>query len=150
MGIMPGPAPYIALLVALGLLLVAGASIGRARGCGPNAATQALMAALTGATVGFILLLLPVMPFLLFPAALTAGLSGAWIARRQWALLGWFLVGAGGQWVVSEGWGAWNDLADAAVSRPGWSPLPLVLASAAIVIGLGVLLASRRTRLPAG
>ena len=72
-----------------------------------------------------------VFPLILFPAAVGGIVVADWLRRRDWLLLGSFLVGAGGLWAVMSGWALVNDMADAAVSTPGWTPIPLALGAAA-------------------
>lgn len=141
---MPPPIASLSLLfVAAGLLVIAGASIGRARGHEPSRASSALMAGMTGLGLGFVLYVLFVLPLILFPAAVAGIVVADWLRRRDWLLLGSFLTGAGGLWAVMSGWALVNDLTDAAVSYPGWTPIPLAMGAAATIVGAALLLAGR-------
>ena len=140
---MPPIASLSLLFVAAGLLVIAAASIGRARGHAPSRASSALMAGMTGLGLGFVLYVLLVPPLILFPVAVAGIVVADWLRRRDWLLLGSFLVGAGGLWAVMSGWALVNDLADDAVSTPGWTPIPLALGAAVTIVGAALLLAGR-------
>jgi hypothetical protein len=141
---MPPPIASLSLLFgAAGLLVIAGASIGRARGHEPSRASSALMAGMTGLGVGFVLYVLFVLPLILFPAAVAGIVVADWLRRRDWLLLGSFLLGAGGLWAVMQGWALVNDLTDEAVSYPGWTPIPVAMGAVATIVGAALLLAGR-------
>lgn len=93
------------------------------------------MAGMTGLGLGFVLYVLFVLPLILFPAAVAGIVVADWLRRRDWLLLGSFLTGAGGLWAVMSGWALVNDLTDAAVSYPGWTPIPLAMGAAATIVG---------------
>lgn len=138
---MPTPASILLLAVAAGLLLLAGVSIGRLRGRQASGTTYTVMAAMTGTALGFLLRLLWVAPLIVFPLAVAGILIAAWLSRREWRLLGAFLVGAGGLWAAMEVLALANDLADPAVTIPGWTPIPLAIGVAAAILGVtGVLI----------
>lgn len=145
---MPGPITWIALLVVVGLVLLAAVAFGRARGHEPRSLTVELISCLAGVALAFITLLAPVMPLVLFPATLAAVLCAAWVEQRSWRPLGSFLVGGGALWLVVEAQAALNDLADSSVSRPTWSAVPLVLAVGALVVGIAVLSPRGGPRVP--
>ena len=133
---MPAVASIALLFVAAGLLVLAGAGLGRARGGAVRSSDTALMAVMTGIAVAFLLLVMPVLPLALFPASIATILLVRWTVDRRWMPIGAFLVGAGGLIVVSQVLARINDLADDAVSIPGWSPLPLAIGVAAVIVGV--------------
>ena len=131
------------LFAAAGLLVLAGVTLGRARGRPPSASARLLMAGMTGMALGFLLLVMPVLPFALFPLAVACILAADWGRRGAWALLGALLLGGGGFWLLTELQSFVNDVSDAAVSRPGWTPVPLGLSVAAVILGSALLIATR-------
>ena len=134
----------IGLFVAVGLALLAGVAIARARGREVPPLALAAMAALAGATLAFLVLLASVPPFVLFPATLTAVLCAAWVRQGTWRVLGSFLVGGAVFWLAFEAWSAWNDLSDGAVSRVSWGPLPAAIAVGVLIAGGAARVASSR------
>lgn len=101
------------------------------------------MAGMTGVAVGFLLLVMWVAPLILFPLVTAAILLAAWLSRREWLVLGSFLIGAGGLWATMQGLARLNDLADPAVSIPGWTPIPLAVGTAAVIVGAALVLVDR-------
>jgi hypothetical protein len=143
---MPPIAVVSLLFVGAGLLVLAGVSIGRTRGSRPSRATAMVMAAMTGVALGFLLRVLLVPPLLLFPLVVAGILVANWVSRREWPMLGSFLIGAGGLWTAMEGLARLNDLADPAVTFPGWTPIPLALAAASVILGVTFLMTERTER----
>jgi uncharacterized membrane protein YidH (DUF202 family) len=138
------PIASLALLfVAAGLLLLGSASIRRTGGREPSRASGAVLAGMTGLGLGFVLYVLFVPPLFLFPAAVAGILVTDWLRRRQWRLLGSFLVGAGGLWAAMTAWALVNDLTDDAVNYPGWTPTPLAAAVSLVILGATMLVAGR-------
>jgi len=112
---------------------------------------EGVMAAMTGIGAASLTLIFPVLPYVVVSVAVTAYLGSGWIARSHLVPLGCYLLGAAGFWLTWEALAAWNDLTDAAVSRPGWSPLPAAIALVVAVMGATVFAGSRREgRQPAG
>ena len=139
------PVASLALLfTAAGLLLILGVRIGRAGGREASARDTSLMAAMTGVAIGFLLLVLPVFPLLIFPMVIGGILVATWLAERRWLELGAFLVGGGLLWCATETLSLLNDLGDPAVTRPGWTPIPFGIAVAAAILGAALAIASRR------
>jgi hypothetical protein len=143
---MPPIAVVSLLFVGAGLLVLAGVSIGRTRGSRPSRATALVMAAMTGVALGFLLRVLLVPPLLLFPLVVAGILVANWVSRREWPMLGSFLIGAGGLWTAMEGLARLNDLADPAITFPGWTPIPLALAAASVILGVTFLMTERTER----
>ncbi|MDQ2673666.1 MAG: hypothetical protein M3Y40_03345 [Chloroflexota bacterium] len=140
---MPG-ASLVLLFVAAGLLLILGIRIGRSRGAEASARDAALMAAMTGVAIGFLVLVLPVFPLLIFPMVIGAILVATWLAERRWLELGTFLVAGGLLWCATETLSLINDLGDPAVYRPAWTPIPFGMAIAAVILGASLVMAGRR------
>ncbi len=132
-----------------GLLLLGSKDVGPGRRSRRTLIIEAALAAMTGVGAASLKLMRPILPYVLVPVTVSAHLGSGWIARRQWLPLGFYLVGAAGFWLSWEAWLAWNDLTDQAVSRPGWSPVPLAVALAVALVGAGVLGASLWTPQPA-
>ena len=101
------------------------------------------MAGLTGVAVAFLLTVMPVLPLALFPMVVGTTLVATWVARGQTEQVGAFLIGGGGLVAVIQGLSLANDLADPAVSIPGWTPIPLAVAVAAAITGITVVVARR-------
>lgn len=139
---MPPVGAFVLALVAIGLLLGGWFTIARLSGRDPSRLEA--VAVLAGVTLALVVRLTPVMPFVAFSLVVGAALAGAWGLRGEWASVGWFLMGAGDFWLLYELWAGLNDLGDAAVSRPGWSPLPLVIALFASSAGAALILVARR------
>ncbi len=138
------PVASIALLfTAAGLLLILGVSIGRRRGRETSTRDAALMAAMTGVAVGFLVLVLPVPPVLIFPIVIGGVLVATWLAERRWLELGAFLLGGGLLWCTTETLSLLNDLSDPAVYRPAWTPIPFGMAAAAVIVGAALMIASQ-------
>jgi hypothetical protein len=130
------PVASLALLfTAAGLLLILGIRIGRWRGSQPGIRETALMAAMTGVAIGFLVLVLPVVPLLIFPMVIGGILVATWLAERRWTELGAFLLGGGLLWCATETLSLMNDLGDPAVTRPAWTPIPFAMAAAAVILG---------------
>jgi Ca2+/Na+ antiporter len=142
----PTVATIALLFVASALLLLAGTAIGRSRGRAPGRAIAGVMAAMTGLGTGFLALVMPVVPLIAFPVSVAAILVVAWVLRRDWHLIGWFLIGVGGFWALSQALVVANDLSDPAVTIPGWSPVPFALGISATILGLTVIFAERFQR----
>lgn len=136
---MPTVASLALLFVAVGLLLLAGVAIGRSGGRAPGRASAGVMAAMTGLATGFLALVMAVIPLIAFPLVMGTILLGAWTQRREWHLVGWFLIGAGSFSALSQALVLANDLSDRAVTIPGWSPVPLALGVAGAILGLTIL-----------
>jgi hypothetical protein len=143
-----GTASLLLLFVAAGLLVLAGIGIGRWRGRPPSGAETALMAAMTGVAVMFLLAIIPVIPIVIFPFTIAGMLVASWIQTRSWRPFGAFLVGAGSLLLTMEALRRANDLADPAVTIPGWSPIPMAVGAAVAIIG-ATLLALRPNLPPA-
>jgi len=127
-----------------GLLLLSRLEVSHRQRSARIRIAEALLATVTGIGTASLTLMLPVLPYVVVPVAVTAYLASRFIARRRWLPLGCHLIGAGTFWLAWEAWSAWNDLTDTAVSRPGWSPLPLGIAAVFAVLGATLLVASRR------
>ena len=142
---MNGIASILLLFVAAGLLLLAGIGIGRWRGRPPSAGETALMAAMTGVAVTFLVIVMPVIPIVIFPFVVAGVLVTHWIREGSWRPLGAFLAGGGSLLFAMQATARANDLADAAVSIPGWSPIPMAVGAALAVVA-ATLLALRPSR----
>lgn len=142
---MNGTVSITLLFVAAGLLLLAGIGIGRWRGRSPSAGETALMAAMTGVAVMFLFVVMPVIPLVVLPFVVAGMLVTKWIQDRAWRPLGAFLVGGGSLLFAMQALRRANDLADAAVTIPGWSPIPMAVGAALAIVG-ATLLALRPTR----
>jgi hypothetical protein len=141
------PAATILLLfVAFGLLVLAGVGIGRRRGGSVPRRDRGLMAGLTGVSVAFLFVVLAVAPLVVFPLTVAVVLLVSWLEARQWTLLGAFLIGAGGYLALTQTLRRANDLADPAVTIPGWSPVPLAFGAAALILGAALIIADRAQR----
>ena len=130
------------LFVAAGLLVVLGVGLGRERGRQPSGNDTAVMAAMTGTAVGFLGVFLSASPMAIGPVAIGGLLVASWWRRGQTALIGAFLIGSGALVTGMQALALVNDLADPAVSIPGWTPVPLALGVAAAILG-GVLARSQ-------
>jgi Na+/phosphate symporter len=130
-------ASVLLLFVAAGLLMLAGVGLGRWRGRGrpPSHAETALMAAMTGVAVTFLFVVMPVIPLVIFPFVVAGTLVATWAKDRHWRPLGAFLVGGGTLLVVMQAMQRANDIADPAVTIPGWTPAPMVIGAALAIIG---------------
>ena len=62
-----------------------------------------------------------------------------WVRHQRGRELGGFLTGAGAIWVWGEVAAVMNDLSDAAVTSPGWTPIPLAVSLAAMILGATLL-----------
>jgi hypothetical protein len=140
-----GAASPLLLFVAGGILVLAGVGLGRRRGRPPSERDTAIMAALTGVAVSFLFVAMPVIPIVIFPFVIAGTLVATWIAERAWRALGAFLFGGGLLVVAMEAIGRANDIADPAVTVPGWTPIPMAVGAATAIIG-ATLLAIRSTR----
>jgi hypothetical protein len=136
---MDGGTAVILLLVALALLLLAASALRRRSGTAPSTSQAVAMALMTGLALGFLALVFLGHPFMLFPLAISAVLVAGWIRQVQPALIGALLLGFGLLWTAMFGWQRLNDLSDAAVSYPGWTPYPLAAGFALIVLGVVLL-----------
>jgi len=141
---MPPVGAFIVALVALGLVLLGWLTLARMRGGDPPRMQLHAAAALAGVTLAFIILLTPLPPFLIVALLAGGALVTVWLLRGEVASSGWFLMGAGDFWLLYELWAGLNDLNDAAVSRPGWSALPLIVALVASSAGATLIVLSRR------
>jgi hypothetical protein len=139
-------AAVLLLFVAAGLLLLAGVATGRLRGARPRSRDLAVMAGMTGVATAFLFIAMPVAPLIIFPMVIAGVLLASWLADRRVLQLGAFLVGAGGYIVTAEALGRANDLADPAVTTPGWTPVPLAIAVVALVLGSALVAGALRTR----
>ena len=137
---MPSVASLALLFVAAGLLVLAAVGFARGRGTAVSPTLGAALAGLTGVALGFLSYVMPVMPLLLFPIVLGVALTVEWVRRGAWPSFGAFLMGAGGLWAAGQFISRMNDLADQAVSIPDWSPVPLGLGVAAMILGGALLL----------
>ena len=139
------PIASLALLfAAAGLLLILGVRMGQWRGREATARDTALMAGMTGVAIGFLVLVLPVIPLLIFPMVIGGVLVVTWLADRRWLELGGFLLGGGLLWSTTETLSLLNDLADSAVHRPAWTPILFGMAVAAAIVGAALMIAARR------
>jgi Na+/phosphate symporter len=108
---------------------------------------SALMAAMVGAAVTFLFVVMPVIPLVVFPLVIAGILVAAWIEDQSWLPLGAFLIGAGALLFAMEAMSRANDLADPAVMVPGWTPVPLAIGVAAVILGTSLSVANlSRTR----
>ena len=138
-------ATVLLLFVAAGLLVLAGTSIGRLRSRPVNQADATLMAGMTGVAIGFLTTFLWAPPLVLGPVSISAILVATWLARSQTTLVGAFLVGSGLLITAMQAVQIANDLADPAVSIPGWTPVPLGIGVASAILGASLLIAGRKT-----
>lgn len=141
---MNGTTAVILLLVALALLLLGASALRRHSGRTPSGPQSIAMALMTGLALGFLALVFLGHPFMLFPLAIGAVLLASWVRPMRLALIGALLIGFGLLWTAMFGWQRLNDLSDAAVSYPAWTPYPLAAGVALIVIGVVLLLSSPR------
>ena len=132
------------LFVAAGLLVVIGVGLGRERGRQPSSHDTALMAAMTGIALGFLGLFLSASPMAIGPVAIGGVLVATWWRRGQTALVGAFLIGSGALVAGMQALTLINDLADPAVSIPGWTPVPLALGVVVALLGTALVVAGRR------
>jgi hypothetical protein len=132
------------LFVAASLLVLGGVAIGRSRGRAVTRRDSALMAAMVGVAVTFLFVVMPVIPLVVFPFVVAGILVTTWIADRSWMAVGAFLIGGGALLSVMEAMAMANDLADPAVSVPGWTPVPLAIGVAAVIFGTSLALADSR------
>ena len=141
---MPPVGAFILALLALGLVLLGWLTLARLQARRPSRMQLEAAAALAGVMLAFVVLLTPVPAFV--TVALLAGgvLAALWLVRGEVASAGWFLMGAGDAWLLYEAWSGLNDLTDDAVSRPDWSPIPLVIALVASSAGATLIVLSRR------
>ena len=137
-------ATVLLLFVAAGLLVVLGTGLGRERGRQPSARDTAVMAGMTGIAIGFLVVFLSASPLAFGPIGIAVVLIAAWWRRGQPALIGAFLVGGGVLVAVMNGMWLVNDLGDPAVSYPGWTPITLAGAVAAMIVGATLVVAARR------
>jgi hypothetical protein len=137
-----GTASILLLFVAAGLLILAGAGVGRARGRALSRSDAALMAGMTGVTIGFLGMLLSASMLLLGPIAIAAVLLATWASRGRTELVGAFLAGAGLIVAGMQAWAFLNDVSDRAVSIPGWTPVPLATGAAVAILGATLLVAA--------
>jgi Na+/phosphate symporter len=107
------------------------------------------MAAMTGIAVMFLVVVMPVIPMVIFPFVVTGMLVTKWVQERAWRPLGAFLVGGGSLLFAMQLMRRANDLADAAVTIPGWSPIPMAVGAAIAILG-ATLLALRPTHTEQG
>lgn len=140
---MNGTASLLLLFVAAGLLVLAGTGIGRWRGGLPSERDTAIMAAMTGGAATFLLTVLLVTPLVVLPAAAIGVLVVVWLDRREWLQLGAFLVGGGTLVATMQAYRLLNDVLDPAVIS-GWSPEPLAIGVAAVVLGMWFVVARAR------
>ncbi len=140
---MNGVASILLLVVAAGLLILLGAGVGREGGRQPPPRDTALMAGMTGVAIGFLVIFLFASPMVLAPTAIAGILVAAWSRRGQWQLVGAFLVGGGLLVAVMNAMWLVSDLRDPAVHLPGWTPIPLALSVAFVVLGFSLVLADR-------
>jgi hypothetical protein len=138
---MNGTATLLLLFVAAGLLVLLGVGIGRSRGRQPSRRDSALMAGMTGAACAFLTTFMGAGP-LVFPTGATCVLVAIWLIRGQWAQLGAFLIGAGLLVASMQTYQLVNDLLDPAVTVPGWTPAPLAIGVAAVILGTSLFLAA--------
>jgi hypothetical protein len=139
-------ASILLLFVAFGLLLLVGVGLARDRGRAESRRDMALMAGMTGVALAFLFVMLAVAPLVVFPLAIGGALVTTWLGARQWVTLGAFLIGAGGFVTVTQALRRANDLADPAVTMPGWSPVPLAVGAAAVIVGATLIIADRTDR----
>ena len=130
-----GTASVLLLFVAAGLLVLAGVAIGRSRGRPVRRRDSVLMAAMVGIAVTFLFVFMPVVPLVIFPFVIAGILVATWIAERTWLQLGSFLVGGGSLLFTMEVLSRTNDLVDPAVTEPGWTPIPMALGAAFVIVG---------------
>ena len=133
---MSGAASLLLLFVAAGLLLLAGVGIGRWRGRPPSTTESAVMASMTGIAISFLFTVMPVIPIVVFPFAIAGILVVKWTRERAWQQLGAFLVGGGGLVFGMQLLSRVNDLADPAVTVPGWTPIPMAVGAALSILGV--------------
>lgn len=136
---MSGTASILLLFVAGGLLLLAGIGVGRWRGRPPSGRETAIMAAMTGVAVTFLFVVMPVIPLVIFPFVIAGTLVATWISERAWRSLGAFLAGGGLLLFAMQAMSRANDLADPAVTVPGWTPIPMAVGAALAILGATLL-----------
>ena len=139
---MPTVAIVALLFVAAGLVLLAGIRIGRWRGRPPGPREASVMAAMTGVAVMFLFVVMPVIPLVVFPFVVAGMLVASWITERQWRPLGAFLAGGGALLFTMQALSRANDLADPAVTIPGWTPVPMAVGAALAILGAALVLAA--------
>src|SRR6266516_6133870 len=128
---MSGFVASVLIFVAAGLLAISAAMASRAAGREPPVWTSTGMAAMLGLALGFILRVVWITPLGFFPIGLSAMLTADWVRHQRGRELGGFLAGAGAFWVWGEVASVINDLSDAAVTTPGWTPIPLAISQPA-------------------
>jgi hypothetical protein len=94
------------------------------------------MAAMTGIALCFLFIVMPVIPLVVVPFVIGGMLLAAWARERAWRRLGAFLIGSGGLLFAMQLFHRLNDLADPAVTVPGWTPIPMALGAALSILGV--------------
>jgi hypothetical protein len=140
-------ASIVLLFVAGGLLLVA-VSHWTAFGRAEPAATRYGLAVMSGLALGFLSLSVAVFPLIVFPVVMAVVLIRHWLAEGRLTELGAFLVAGASFWVLELGYARLTDLGDPAVVTPGWTPIPLAVATALVVLGATLILGARLARTP--
>ena len=87
---------------------------------------------------------MPVIPIVAFPFVIAGMLVASWLQQRSWLPLGAFLVGGGALLFAMQAMRRVNDLADAAVTIPGWSPIPMAIGAALAIFGTSLIIAGDR------
>ena len=136
---MSGFVACVLIFVAAGLLAVSAAMASRAAGREPSGWTSAGMAGMLGLALGFTLRVVWITPLGFFPIGLAAMLIADWVRHHRGREFGAFLMGAGVFWVWGEISSRMNDLSDAAVTNPGWTPIPLAVSLTALILGATLL-----------
>lgn len=127
---------FLLLLIATSLLVLAAAAARRAAGRPQSDPEAEAKVVLFGLTVGFLAYFLFGTVLVLFPLAIAFATLVGWRDRPALRYIGTFLIASAGLWAVFLGERRWNDLADPAVTEPGWSPYPLAVAAALLVFGI--------------
>ena len=104
------------------------------------------MAAMNGVAVTFLFVVMPIIPLVIFPFMVAGILVASWISARHWRPLGAFLAGGGALLFAMQALSRANDLADPAVTIPGWTPVPMAVGAAFTILGAALVLAGARER----
>ena len=147
---MNGYLAFLLLLIATALLIVAAAGVRRATGRTESDREAEAKVALFGLAIGFLAYFLFGTVLVLFPLGIAFATLLGWRRRPSLRDVGTFLIASAGLWVVFLAERHLNDLADPAVTEPGWSPFSLAAAAALVVLGIVLRLGASTERQPSG
>lgn len=126
---------FLLLLIAASLFVLAAAGVRGAAERAESRREAEMKLLLFGLTVGFLAYFLFGTVLVLFPLAIAFFALLSSDRRPAVRDTGTFLIAAAGLWVVLLSERLWNDLADPAVTEPGWSPIPLAFSVGLLILG---------------